>query len=116
MPSARPSVPRLESRYRRDDRSIFYGRVRLYRDHLAFFEVRWTGPHRFDVPLTAITDIDWWSGHRDVNLQLDIDGQPSLHLRVEGPGLWKHEIDGLRGKQLRTQGDLPGDRPASAAA
>jgi hypothetical protein len=116
MPQPPSSVPRLESSYRRDDRWIWYGRLRLYRDHLAFFEVRWTGLHRFTVPLEALTGIDWWSSARDVNLQFDIEEQPSLRLHVNGPGLWKHEIDGLRGQQLRTPGDLPGEPPASAAA
>ena len=107
-------VPRLESRYRRPDRWILYGRARLFQDHLAFFEIRWTGTHRFTIPLQDVTEVQWWSSD-DTNLQIDARGRSSLRLHIDGAGLWKYEIDSLRGEQLETPGDLPSSISSAAA-
>lgn len=107
----------LSSRFRYARRRLFFGRARLYPDHIALFEIGWRGFRRRKIFLRDVERISWRTdSERAANLTLHLHHGDPIRIWVEGAGLWKYRVDERLGKRLSVADDLPGSVPSASAA
>lgn len=107
----------LSSRFGYADRTVFFGRARLFADRIDLKGWSWTGRHRRVILLHEVEQVRWWSGRdHSANLVLYLEDGGRVSLRVGASGLWKYQIEALLGRQLNVTDDLPEHLSSASAA
>lgn len=108
---------RLSSRYKRSDRTLIIGRASLFGDRLELHELGWTGIDHTILPLSDIDRVKWWSREtKGVNLMIILHDGDRISLRIDAPGLWKHQIHTLLHNRKHAAHGLPEEDRKPAAA
>lgn len=89
----RPLEPLLSTRCRLPDRTLWFGRARLFEDRIELSGWTLRGRYGRTVALADVEEVEWWTGEEKVNFALHLKEGRSvpLHLR-QAAGTWKFEV------------------------
>lgn len=112
--------PLLSTRFRLPDRTLWFGRARLFKGCVELMGWTLRGRYRRTIPLERVECAEWWtdSGHvsRKVNFALHLQGGETVALYLEkAAGHWKYEIGALLGHHMKRT-SLPESAPQRSAA
>lgn len=90
------SSPILVSKVSLPDRTLWFGRAELYRDHISISGWHWTGRLEKYIALNDLTQVETWSHSNGPNVILHTNEQ-DLALRIKrGIMLWHWKLKELR--------------------
>lgn len=96
----------LSSRFRYPDRRFLYARARLFADRIELTGIHWSGITRHIIALSDIVRLSWRDNtEQTANLKIYLRGGDVVRLWVQGPGLWKYQVDACLGKGSPPFGD-----------
>lgn len=100
--------PIRKSSFRLPGQGLFYGKARLYADHLALHGMGWKGWYSRRIALSSVVRVEWWSTERkEMNLGLHLEDGTLVGLYVPGPGLWKYALDARLEPTVRPEERAP---------
>lgn len=96
-PDPKTRTPILTNRFRLPGQRFMRARARLFRDCIELDAWGWSGRRfRRRVPLERVRHVEWWTGAKDCNLELRLEGGERLGLWVHGAAQWKFAIEAQR--------------------
>lgn len=104
----------LSNRFTCAEPRVWLGRIKLFEDHVQLTGWQWAGRFEHRIPLQEIEEAVWQpaQGVSDLVLYLADDTSLVLSLR-RAAGLWKFEIDRLRGVSEVPNAQLPEEAGAA---
>lgn len=99
------------------DRSLWFGRASLYKEHIVIEGWTWQGRYRQEIPVHRIESVNWRSRLQGPNLELTLDDGATVSFRLQkGVGLWNAKLHALIGQPLVETLPLPNGTPSDPGA
>lgn len=94
-------------------RTLWFGRARLYEDRVCIQGWTWSGGYRKIIPLERIDRVQWLAVIDDVNFVLHLENGRAVPFQLlQGAGTWNVKLHGLLDQRLPAHQSLP-DVPQS---
>lgn len=89
MSSTEVQEPILSSDFAPRRRSLWFGEIELYENHLAISGWAWTGYTRDAIPLEDVREVEKRVAYRGTNFVIRLEEDQDLYVRlVDGPFYW----------------------------
>lgn len=85
--------PLLSSSCSLPERTLWFGKIKLFDDHIFLTGWRWTGRYTRRFELDKLERVQWWSVPEGVNFMFHLENGKRFPLRIEeGAGLWHWKL------------------------
>lgn len=103
-----PEPPLLSHSCQLPQRSLWFGRARLYEDRVCIRGWTWSGQYRKIIPLTRVDRVQWLAVVDDVNFVLHLNNGRSVPFQLhQGAGTWNVKLHSLLGQRLMAHQAIP---------
>lgn len=102
-------APILSTRCSAPGSLFWFGRARLYPDHITI--TGWTARGFFTrtIQIDTIRTVQWWAVQNDVNFIITLQNETTVAIRLNrDAGTWNYKLHELMGQSLLEQHELPG--------
>ena len=83
------------------DRTLWFGRARLFEDRVHVTGWTWRGRYQREIPVAEIDEVEWQPRPAKPNLILYLDDGDVFQLRLrKGAGLWNAKLHDFLGESL----------------
>ena len=97
-----PSPPVLSSPCKHMRRTLWFGQIELFDDHITLSGWCWTGRYERRIDLSDLQLTLWWAVGQGMNFKLQLESGKTYPLRItEGAGLWHWKLKEMTDSTVR---------------